>query len=840
MNGAMGHNRKPADLDVIIAQFGFLAGVDKDELTHLFQNAAFREEFASGEVFFQQDVQIDRIYILLRGQGEQFRVERGEDGGPRRTLMRSIYEGAMPGVYDFLFGEQFDNRYRTTAKAVEACTVLSIETATLNRLLYHYPEMRNELAPMPLINRLRTIPLVGREDLATLGFLADAAERRTYQPNALVYAAGGQERNCMFLIDQGQVMLDWGSGVHNWLGTGAAFSPEMSQPTSPPLSHTAKTETLTDLIAISLKSFRNIVGWDPVTVAMKKAAEREKALEELFTELFEEKGFSAQQRSLLAGFMSHYYFPTNSVLIQQGEQANSLWMLMKGGQAALQALDDEGAKLVTTISIGPTYFAETALLGEIPQDSTVEALAGSEWLRLYWRDFQDYDEAEPVDMRPLLRVKVKEGEIVTREGHGKRYPWLQRGELIILFSRRHWIAFLRKGIPAFVTFAILVGVALLGAMFKGYQWWIALPAGILAVLALAFFIWGAIDYFNDWIVVTNRRVVHQEKVLFINEWRKEAPLEQIQNVDFQTTFLGRWLNYGTMIIQTASTSGVISFDYTRHFKQLNEAINTQRRRRIKHTVAQSKKTIHQMLEKRLGLELTLPKQVYRGGRLREAASGRLQGGASAMDQGDHDTVVWRRHLLVLLPKLWWALLILIFWLVILILPNIIPRPANPSDVWIIFIWGLRVVSFLSVLIAFGRVAWVVANWHNDTYEVSDESLVHVEKLPLSIAENRKSASLSHIQNVEMYIRTPIQWLFNYGDVVCQTAAEEGDFTFNGVPDPRSVAEEILRRIERFRRQSEIAAVRQRSRDLPDWFEVYNTLEWEKLEGEHAADARLDS
>jgi len=187
-----------------------------------------------------------------------------------------------------------------------------------------------------------------------------------------------------------------------------------------------------------------------------------------------------------------------------------------------------------------------------------------------------------------------------------------------------------------------------------------------------------------------------------------------------------------------------------------------------------------------------------------------------------------------------TLLILIFWLVILILlfSNAIPKPANPSDAWRIFIWGLRIVSLLIVLIAFGRVAWVTANWHNDTYEVNDESLVHVEKLPLSINENRKSASLGNIQNVEMYIRSPLQWLFNYGDVVCQTAAEEGDFIFNGVPAPRAVAEEILRRIERFRRQAEAAAVRRRSQDLPDWFEVYNTLELEELE--QIADARFDS
>ena len=843
MNGVTENDWKPVNLDdtildnTIIAQLNFLGGVERDELDHLFQKAIKVKTCVPGEVIFSQDTSIEHVYVLLSGEARQSRVD-DENGEVRRTLMRTIYQGAMPGVYDFLFNEQSDNQFRTTTQAVSACIVLSIKAAALNRLLYHYPNKRAELAPMDLISRLRTIPLVGqegRQDLVTLGFLADAAEQRRYKPDSVIYRAGEDVQD-VFINSQGQVRLDWDNQSRSWLGTGAAFTPEMRKFDSEmhefdrtAQAHTATTETLTDLIVISLASFRDILGWDPVERVEKKAKQREVALEYLFSKLFEDRNFSAEQRSLLAGFMSHYYFPIKHVLIQQGEQANSLWMLMEGGQAEVHALDQDGGKLPPTISVGPTYFAETALLGEVPQDSTVEALADSEWLRLYWSDFRDYDEAEPVDMRPLLKVSVKDGEIVTREGHGKRYPWLHRGEVVIVLSRRHWIAFLRKGIPAFITFLILLVVTFLGALFKGYQWWIAVPAGILSILALAFFIWGAIDYFNDWILVTNQRVVHQEKVLFINEWRKEAPLEQIQNVNFQSTFLGRWLNYGTMIIQTASTSGVISFDYTRNFSKLNRVIEEQRIRRRRHAVAQSKMTIHRMLGKRLGLELVLPKKVYRGGRLRPPEITQPQRATAAMRWQVGDKIIWRRHWMALLPKVWWAVLILLFWVVMLFLPQVLPAFSELSGLGFVFVAAVRVVSWIGVIVAFVRVAWVVANWRNDTYEVSDDSLVHVEKLPLSLVEDRKTASLGNIQNVEMYINNPLEWLFNFGNVVCQTAAEEGDFTFTSVPDPRSVADEIQRRIERFRRQSEVRAVQQRAKDLPDWFEVYNTLEWEELE-----------
>lgn len=87
-----------------------------------------------------------------------------------------------------------------------------------------------------------------------------------------------------------------------------------------------------------------------------------------------------------------------------------------------------------------------------------------------------------------------------------------------------------------------------------------------------------------------------------------------------------------------------------------------------------------------------------------------------------------------------------------------------------------------------------------------------------------SAGLGRIQNVTMSVPSPIHWLFNFGDVICQTAAEIGAFKFNSVPDPRAVTQEILTRMDNFRRQEERDAARKRSQELPDWFEMYNRIE----------------
>ncbi|MFM7175563.1 MAG: PH domain-containing protein, partial [Caldilinea sp.] len=142
---------------------------------------------------------------------------------------------------------------------------------------------------------------------------------------------------------------------------------------------------------------------------------------------------------------------------------------------------------------------------------------------------------------------------------------------------------------------------------------------------------------------------------------------------------------------------------------------------------------------------------------------------------------------------------------------------------------LTLSGVLLSLAALAYAAWLVADWRNDTYEVSNDEIAHVDRVPLGFSEERKSANLGRIQNVSMSIPSPWHWFFNYGDVTCQTAAELGDFIFRGVPDPRSVAREILTRMERYRRRTEREAATKRAQELPDWFEMYNRIEPDVLE-----------
>ncbi|MGV2432358.1 MAG UNVERIFIED_CONTAM: hypothetical protein LVQ98_03085 [Rickettsiaceae bacterium] len=94
------------------------------------------------------------------------------------------------------------------------------------------------------------------------------------------------------------------------------------------------------------------------------------------------------QRRNLAGFASHIYFPTPIWLCSR-EAAEGFWVLVEWGVLRCVRWPPT-VSATSTVAYGPTYFAERALFGQISQHSTVEALPGSEWLRLYWQDWEAF------------------------------------------------------------------------------------------------------------------------------------------------------------------------------------------------------------------------------------------------------------------------------------------------------------------------------------------------------------------------------------------------------------------------------------------------------------------
>jgi hypothetical protein len=504
-----------------------------------------------------------------------------------------------------------------------------------------------------------------------------------------------------------------------------------------------------------------------------------------------------------------------------------MWILLPGSRAKIYALDSSGQALTTTGAEGPLDFCEGTLLSQALVEATVEAEANSQWLRLHRLDFQAFVRENGYDLLRKLNLRTEILPLVGKATVHERYPWLQDGEGVVLLRHRHWFILLAK-----TWFALLLGIALLMSytvvtVFPFAVLWLAPVLIVVGVGVLLFLVWQLLDYWNDYIVVTTRRVVRQEVQLLRTVHLQEAALDHIQNVDVRKTFPGSWLGFGMLTVQTAGTRGLIRFDYIPNVEEVKRAIDAQRARRLRYRQTVSKQEIQQHLERRLGLTLRLPERVRAEGarpNLMQSWGEQLQHfferrGRQRKRREQQEHVVWRKHWLMLVQRLFLPVLILVGTLGLLLIEILL------ATVWVaaLITQPLSLLLALVALICLGVIVWRYTDWHNDTYEVTRDEVADVEKLPLFFDEKRRTARLLDIDNIRSEVPSTLHYLLNYGNVQLETAAEAGDFTFDSVPNPNGVVAEIRRRIEDARRRQEAERARQRARELTDWFEVYSRL-----------------
>ena len=162
---------------------------------------------------------------------------------------------------------------------------------------------------------------------------------------------------------------------------------------------------------------------------------------------------------------------------------------------------------------------------------------------------------------------------------------------------------------------------------------------------------------------------------------------------------------------------------------------------------------------------------------------------------DGETVlqVCRRHWMYLWPRTaLWAVIavvppILVFWLLNTVTDvdgTVGMIFAIAAVIWLV-VWGIRALF----------------NWYvytNDIWVITNQRIVDSVK-PTPFSMKLSSADLVNIQDMTVERRGILQTSLNYGDIHCQTAADNRDFLLNGVPNPQDLQLLIDRERDRERR-----------------------------------------
>lgn len=375
----------------------------------------------------------------------------------------------------------------------------------------------------------------------------------------------------------------------------------------------------------------------------------------------------------------------------------------------------------------------------------------------------------------------------------------QGDERFIYITGRHWAALVIRALAPLLIAIVAAMIVIVRALdreadFLGRQppLFDLLNIGLLGVaaLALAITIYIFFDWRNDHLILSNKRIVHEEITPWLSFRYETIPLDQIQNVNIRIENIFQYvLKYGRIEIQAAGPTAPIVFTRAdcpgdmqrRILDEVQREKRAQEERRLKETVAQRINRAAPPLEPpnlpshaAIGVSHTVWETLFP---------------IRPIQQGQ--TIIWHRHWIVLLQYLIAPLLSFVGWSLLTVL---IPRYDLLSPTSTIITLG---VLLLLILLFF---YWQYELWRNHIYILEPTRIIDVERLPFGLFEDRREATLGVIQNVNATSPNLIARMLSYGDVLIETAGQAGNFTFDHVPDPDAVQRIVFEYRERFRWQ----------------------------------------
>ena len=385
------------------------------------------------------------------------------------------------------------------------------------------------------------------------------------------------------------------------------------------------------------------------------------------------------------------------------------------------------------------------------------------------------------------------------------FPGRLDDERVIIHERRHWYTIIRwMRLPllfllicSLIAWVVTKVLAPLSSFRLVVYWLVSLAP------ALIWMGWKALDWENDRYIVTDKRVIHIERLYLTREKRDEAPLAMIQDVSVEMTgLMPPLLHFGDVTIQTAGTLGTIRFQGIQRPREAQaQILALASRAKAAMPVEEGPQAIQEVREI-LGWPEPEPKPVPRAAEGLQWES-ETPGRAHILEVirmtfftepifGENQTV-WHKHWWILLKELTSPLLALIILLALWSAASLL-LGFSP---WFDLLLGISLAANLVWFI------WRAMDWRNDLYIVTDDRVIDIEKVPLRY-EHRREAGWDEIQDVRYLREGFVATRLDFGNVRLETAGGIGGFTFDSVPHPREVQIEIFNRIERYRRKAERA------------------------------------
>jgi hypothetical protein len=532
-------------------------------------------------------------------------------------------------------------------------------------------------------------------------------------------------------------------------------------------------------------------------------------------------GLKEAQLSDIAVKLDEVEIPAHQVVFKHGDKPNGFYIIYEGKVNVSRPHEKKGEEVIIWLVTGD-YFGEEALVENRNRSATITATEDTILLFLSRQHFEELFGTFP-NLKPNFLVAIKSHKLA----RATKFTWLGPKEVIYFVARRHKIRLYQALVGPVLSLTVPAGLFFWGILVDAVT---PLALGVLALIfIIGWGIWNAIDWSNDYYIVTNQRVVWLEKVVGLYDSREEAPLGSILSVGVETDQLGRILDYGNVIVRTFV--GRIEFDYVDHPNQAAEMIR-EYWERVKSVLTVSQKDMmRNTIRQKLGLPVEkreldeLPPIVTVNKNLANLPLWWVAFlSLFTLRVEEAGKVIYHKHWIVLVRQTWkpLALTLLMFSLQIWRIFNLFMSPTEsflqPNTGG-----SLRpdTITVALPMLAMPFIAWLVweyVDWKNDIFMIASDQIFDIDRKPFG-REEKRAAQIDNILSTSYTREGIIPYLFNYGTV--KIAVGGAAFDFQDVADPASVQADInRRRSARITQKNENAGRDDRER-FATWIAAYH-------------------
>ncbi len=532
-------------------------------------------------------------------------------------------------------------------------------------------------------------------------------------------------------------------------------------------------------------------------------------------------GLKEAQLSDIAVKLDEVEIPAHQVVFKHGDKPNGFYIIYEGKVNVSRPHEKKGEEVIIWLVTGD-YFGEEALVENRNRSATITATEDTILLFLSRQHFEELFGTFP-NLKPNFLVAIKSHKLA----RATKFTWLGPKEVIYFVARRHKIRLYQALVGPVLSLTVPAGLFFWGILVDAVT---PLALGVLALIfIIGWGIWNAIDWSNDYYIVTNQRVVWLEKVVGLYDSREEAPLGSILSVGVETDQLGRILDYGNVIVRTFV--GRIEFDYVDHPNQAAEMIR-EYWERVKSVLTVSQKDMmRNTIRQKLGLPVEkreldeLPPIVTVNKNLANLPLWWVAFlSLFTLRVEEAGKVIYHKHWIVLVRQTWkpLALTLLMFSLQIWRIFNLFMSPTEsflqPNTGG-----SLRpdTITVALPMLAMPFIAWLVweyVDWKNDIFMIASDQIFDIDRKPFG-REEKRAAQIDNILSTSYTREGIIPYLFNYGTV--KIAVGGSAFDFQDVADPASVQADInRRRSARITQKNENAGRDDRER-FATWIAAYH-------------------